>query len=129
MAMKRIHIKQLTLALSIMGVMALAASILVWGSEYKCSLYHRHPEKHTRIPVAKLLSERERPVAAEAMEVVRASLLQAASFAVGVLLFGLFCVAQPGFDWPPLVVRNDPAADRARCLIHFSFRPPPAMAA
>src|ERR1700739_1980559 len=65
MAMKRIHSKQLTLALSMTGAMLLAAAVLVWGSEYKCSLYHKHPEKHARIPVAKLLSERERVAAAQ----------------------------------------------------------------
>lgn len=124
--MKRIHRKQLTLALPMLGAMVLAAAVFVWGSQYKCSLYHRHPEKHARIPVAKLLSERERPVAAQETASTHAPLLQAVFPAFGLLLSALFRTVRPGFDRVVLAIQSDIWPRRTPSLIHFSFRPPPA---
>lgn len=126
--MNRILTKQLTLALMALAVACLASAVFLWGTGYKCSLYHKHPERHPRIAIAKLLSERERP-AADAAVSVRAPLPPALFFALGVLLAGLFRVARPGFAWVLPIVRNDTATDRISCLTHFSFRPPPAMTA
>lgn len=126
MALKRIHLKQLNLALSVIATIGLAAAVFLWGSEYKCSLYHKHPERHARIATAKLLSEQERPMAAEKTLSLRAPLPQAVFFALGVLLFGLFRITPMGRDQVLLGVRDESAADRTCCLIHFSFRPPPS---
>ncbi|MGA8111006.1 MAG: hypothetical protein WBD46_08725 [Acidobacteriaceae bacterium] len=125
--MKRVHTKQLALALSVMATAVLAMTVFVWGSEYKCSLYHKHPERHPRIAVAKLLSERERPAAAETVASARAPLSQAVFIALGVLLFGPLRGTRPGLDRVFLVVRNETAAGKTALLIHFSSRPPPAM--
>jgi hypothetical protein len=129
MAMKRIQAKQLTLALSVITSAVLAAAVFAWGSEYKCSLYHKHPEKHPRIAVAKLLSEQERPMAARAGSWLRAPLQQVVFFAPGVLVFEVFSKDRPGFERRIPPVQSDTAAHRTPCLTHFSFRPPPSIAA
>jgi len=55
--------KELALAISMAAMAVLAAAVLLWGVEYKCSLYRLHPEQQRRVAVAKLLSEKERPLA------------------------------------------------------------------
>lgn len=113
------------LTLSVIITVLLAAAVFVWGSEYKCSLYYGHSESRSPIPVAKLLSERERAAPAASVDV---RLDQAGFFALAVLLFGFFRGIRAGFNRVPVPVPNHPSVDRSCCLIHFSFRPPPAMA-
>ena len=125
--MKRIPAQKLTLTLSVIATVMLAAAVLVWGSEYKCSLYHRHPEKHTRVPIAKLLSERERPAAENPASSLCAPLLQVAFLALGIPLLALFGTVRPGFERIISAAQNIARISRPRCLIHFFFRPPPVM--
>ena len=126
--MKRIRAQQLTLTLSVIATVVLAAAVFVWGSEYKCSLYHRHPEEHTRVPIAKLLSERERPAAENPAASLHAPLPQATFLALGIALLALFHTVRPGFERIVPAAQNITRIRRPRCLIHFFFRPPPAMA-
>lgn len=124
--MKRIYPKRLMLALSMMAVV-LAAAVFLWGAEYKCSLYHGQRQKHPRIAIAKLLSERERPAALDRSR-LRAPVPEATYFALGFPLFGP--PRRAGFEridrgaW-----REAAGAGRIRCMVHFFFRPPPALAA
>jgi hypothetical protein len=124
--MNRILTKRLTLALMALAVACLASAVFLWGTEYKCSLYHKHPDRHPRITMAKLLSERERP-AGGAVPSVRASLPQTVFVALAMLVPGLFGRTRVGFDPILLPAPGVPAIDRSRFLIHFSFRPPPPM--
>lgn len=126
--MNRFLTKQMTLALMALAIACLASAVFLWGTGYKCSLYHKHPERHPRIAIAKLLSERERP-SADGVISMYAPLPPAVFFAVGILLTGFYRMARPGFNWVLQVVRNETTTDRISCLIHFSFRPPPAMTA
>jgi hypothetical protein len=126
--MKRTHAKQLTMALSLIAPFVLAAAVFLWGSEYKCSLYHRHPDKGSRIAIAKLLSERERRMPA-AVAVVHAPLSDTAFFALGLALDGLSRRAQLRFEQALPTIRKEDSAGSKPCLIHFPFRPPPPAAA
>lgn len=112
-----------------------ALTVFLWGSAYKCSLYHRHPEKHARVATAKLLSERERPVAPGIT--AQGQPPQALNPALGVPPFGHCSAAPPVHHWmaPAVPIAALPGTQRevsARgkpYLIHFSFRPPPALLA
>ncbi len=97
------------------------------GTEYKCSLYHKPPDRHPRVAMAKLLSERERPAGC-AVASARASLPHTAFVAPAMLLPGLFGRTRLGLNRIPLPDPGRSAADRSRFLIHFSSRPPPTMA-
>ncbi|HEX4037448.1 MAG TPA: hypothetical protein VHX37_05260 [Acidobacteriaceae bacterium] len=128
--MRHIPTRQLTLALSVTAAMVLAATVVLWGSEYKCSLYHGHPAQHARVAVAKLRSEKERPMAMRSTRRIQAPLPQAVFFALGgVLLSGLSRTPHADFDRPALTAPIELAGRRIPCLIHFSFRPPPALGA
>lgn len=110
-----------------MGAMVLAAAVLVWGSEYKCSLYYKHPEKHPPVAVAKLLSERERPMTSEAAALECAPQPQTICLALGAPLSGYFSVAWTRWDRVLPPVPSEVSARGTPYLTHFSFRPPPAM--
>lgn len=108
-----------------MATALLASAVFLWGAEYKCSLYHAHPQKHARVPMARLLSEKERPVAARDAGRVRAPLTLAAFFSLGVLLLAALRCRRAAVDSTPLRQARIPDRVRACCLNHFSFRPPP----
>lgn len=126
--MKRNHLKQLMLALSVTAAAALLGiTVFLWGTAYKCSLYPGHPKNHARVAVAKLLSERERPVGANQVNLVQAPLSRAVFFALGLALFGV----NEGFAQPWIAAplrRRTMRSRRACCVSHFSFRPPPSLA-
>lgn len=129
MAMKRLHTNQLTLALALTAAAVLAATVLLWGTEYKCSLYHRHPEKHTPVAMAKLLSERERPQATNQATLVSAPLSQTVFFALGLLLCEFFRKQRSAERWIAAPLRCWADSPRLRCCVnHFFFRPPPSLA-
>ena len=52
---------------ALMLAMALAFAVFVWGLQYKVSLYYSAAAQHA-IPAAKLLSQRERPLASAPLE-------------------------------------------------------------
>ena len=123
--MRPTHTRQLTLFLSLMATALLAAAVFLWGAEYKCSLYHAHPPKHTPVPMAKLLSEKERPVATGGAGLVRAPLTLAAFFSLSLLLPVALRFRRAGVDSTPLRWPRITNRLRPHCLNHFSFRPPP----
>jgi len=61
--MNRVLTRKLALAISMAAMAVLAAAVLLWVWSNKCSLYRLHPEQQRRVAVAKLLSEKERPLA------------------------------------------------------------------
>ncbi|WP_158824199.1 hypothetical protein [Granulicella sp. S156] len=52
---------------ALMLAVALAFAVFVWGLQYKVSLYYSAAAQHA-IPAAKLLSQRERPLASAPLE-------------------------------------------------------------
>ena len=57
--------------LAAMGVLSLAFAVFGWGIQYKLSLYNLPGSAPTSMPVAKLLSQKERPVYSTNVQVVR----------------------------------------------------------
>jgi hypothetical protein len=126
--MNRILTKRLTLALMTLAVACLASAVFLWGTEYKVSLYPHHLKSQPAVPVAKFLSERERPVVG-AEAVPQADVLALPAFFSLALLTVVFL--QPKrrpFPAVLLLGRGIRSIHRPPCLIHFSFRPPPGMA-
>lgn len=125
--MKRFHTSKAALAFSLGAMSVLAITVFLWGVEYKCSLYHRHPEKHPRMVAAKLLSETERPRAHSATSWLRVVLLP---FAAPALL--LFLIARDrrrgGLRFTPTILRTKCCSPQLSRLVHFFFRPPPILA-
>jgi hypothetical protein len=129
-AMRRIHTSQLALAFSVAAATLLAATVVLWGSEYKCSLYHQHPPQHARIATAKLLSENERPEKTHITSRTPTLPTQAMFFPVaGPLFFSSLRRRRMGFDRMAVALENESQARRVPCLIHFAFRPPPPLSA
>ncbi len=111
------------------AVVCLASAVFLWGTEYKCSLYHKHLKKHPRIAAAKLLSEQERRVTVHSAASARFPLSEAVRFAPGMLRTTHLCRKQAGMDPIPLPRSHEPATNRRAFLIHSSVRPPPRTAA
>lgn len=113
----------MTLVVTATGCIVLAAAVFLWGLEYKVSLYPGHEAK--RIPIAKLLSERERPAS------VPSGAMAGPSAALVLLTLAWFlAVAIP--DRPrisraatALTAAGGFARRAASCFVYFSFRPPP----
>ncbi len=126
--MKRFQLRRLTLAIYAVVAAALAASVFLWGLEYKCSLYLLPSRALHSLPVAKLLSERERPVKVRAMQHVRAPLSVAATFLLWLLLVARFRSRRAGLRSEPLPLQRICDGLRVCSLTHFSFRPPPVPA-
>lgn len=80
------------LALALMALLAgwLSASVFLWGTQYKTSLYPEHRSSWDQVPFAKLLSERERP--SEAHFTSADTLLKAS----GACLVGVFLLSRAG---------------------------------
>jgi hypothetical protein len=124
--MNRILTKRVTLALVTAAVACLALAVLLWGTEYKVSLYPHHYRPQRAVPVAKLLSERERPTVDVAVVQCIDALALPTFLSLGLLL--TFAVAPDDRDpspSEPLAPVGTESIHRIGCLIHFSFRPPP----
>jgi hypothetical protein len=126
--MKRFDAKQRVMALSVLATAALGLLVFCWGIAYKCSLYHKHAPEHTRIAVAKLLSEKERPVAEGGGRRMQAPLTQRVLLVQGVPLPEYFQKRRGGFDAILPALPCGGATVGIHCLIHFASRPPPLAA-
>lgn len=124
--MKQAHTSRLTLLLMVTAAGILAAALLLWGTEYKVSLYRSPSKAPASMPRAKLLSEKERAVAAER--------LQARMLPPLACLTVWFTASAAQSGMPTRSRGPQPRRrtlqDRHRycCLSRFSFRPPPAFA-
>lgn len=124
--MKRIHTQQATLLLIATTAAILAASVFLWGTEYKLSLYPQGRTARVAIPYAKLLSERERPA------VVHVNLATFRSLAAPTLALILCAPAirdsRKAFTFAAPALFGDPAVSHLFRFPPLWFRPPPAPA-
>jgi hypothetical protein len=127
MPMKRFHLRRLTLAIYATVAAALAATVFLWGLEYKCSLYPLPSHVLQSVPVAKLLSERERPVKVQATHLARAPLAMAATFVLWLLFADWFRNRCAGLRPEPLPLQPTCAGLRFCSLARFLPRPPPVL--
>lgn len=119
--------RQRRLVLMVVAAGVLAVSVLAWGTEYKVSLYPaQHRESREPVPFAKLLSERERPLASHGFDAYTAIRTAAA---LTVLLFAS-AVRQPRCSRDAWILGLVPRPNSLRlpCLSHLWFRPPPVPA-
>src|ERR1035441_7385865 len=110
---------------SAIAVLFLAFTVLGWGTGYKMSLYHRDGNSSPTIPVAKLLSQKERPSTTQVVE----SLLpvppnhQPSSYYPAIiivaLMFGLRLIVS---DSMLEVERDDSHKQRSAHTSFFSFQ-------
>jgi hypothetical protein len=109
------------------SILLLALAVFGWGLHSKLSLYHIRARASETAPIAKLLSERERPMdMAQHSNVNHADLHRATLTAVVVLM------PEPSQDVPQIRPRRDapPAASRTLALKGPALRrPPPSFAA
>jgi hypothetical protein len=122
--MNRRRTRKFTLVLMVVFYALLAAAVFLWGTEYKVSLYPVQ-RKASTVPVAKLLSEKERPAARPIAETLHRRLSLPASCAFLLLLAVRLRNRRASFRFAPLTSPARPIGHRIASLIHFSFRPPP----
>jgi hypothetical protein len=117
----------------VMGIVFLALAVFGWGIKYKISLYDPPGSLSTYMSHAKLLSQKERPVSSNNLDLVRPSLLEAPSsisypsFSVASIMLVLCCTTAS--LWM-LTRAKDGDSYRQRCAfdsIYFFFRPPPVL--
>lgn len=105
-------------------VALLAAAVFLWGTAYKVSLYPVQNNAST-IPVAKLLSEKERPAPKPKVKSVRSRLLVAARCTLWLFLAARFRDRRAALRIEPVIVLLRPSVRTLALLHRFSFRPPP----
>jgi len=105
-------------------VALLAAAVFLWGVEYKVSLYPVQRKAPT-VPVAKLLSEKERPAANPVAMSLGLRLSLAACCTFLLLLAARLRFRRAGFRSAPLPSPAKLIGHRIASLPHFAFRPPP----
>ena len=114
----------------VIGVLVLAFAVFGWGVQYKRSLYDPPDSVSTRIPHAKLLSPKERPVSSVNLGSVlpaspKSELAILPIFLIYVIVFGsLFVMSSRSWDMPKGI---DSSKQRRANSNYFSFRPPPVL--
>ena len=114
-----------------LGILVLAIAVFGWGIKYKLSLYDAPGSFSTHVAQAKLLSQKERPVAHTVVDsarvaslLPRSSILYAAMWAA-TLIFALHLVVALR---SATVTADGSLRQRFVHLSFFSFRPPPVTA-
>jgi hypothetical protein len=107
-----------------LGLLMLAMAVFVWGLQYKLSLYHGKDAVSHSAPAAKLLSEKERPVTALALDAPSQPVFLP-------VLPALFLLALTPTLYPAFRSFQSPSANRAPArrsyfLPPLFFRPPPS---
>lgn len=110
-----------------MGIVTLALAIFVWVVQYKLSLYDAPVDHATTVLQAKLLSPKERSMAAqvstESLPETQASLPVVLSF-IAIVLLGLHDSPSAGCTRRGRGISIH--VDRHATCTYFSFKPPPA---
>ena len=112
------------------AVLFLGFTVLGWGTGYKVSLYHRPGGPSSSIPVAKLLSQKERPSTTQAAEGVLPLVpnhepsVYYVAIIVATFVYGLRLSVSPRMRE---VALDDSCKQRSAHSNFFFFRPPPAL--
>lgn len=128
MPMESFRNRKLALLVSVAATTVLAAAVFLWGLEYKCSLYSVPSQSLHSVPIAKLLSERERPPQARAADPMRAAFLLASFFSFLLWVLGRARDCRPGLHAIPLRQLRVCHGFRVSSLPPFFSRPPPFFA-
>jgi hypothetical protein len=112
---------------TVFAVLLLAFTVFGWGTAYRLSLYQHDGGSSSTIPIAKLLSQKERPSTTKVVE----SLLpespnhQPSSYYSAIIIVALMFGFQLAFSGSVLEVGFDDWRKQPH-MSFFSFRPPPA---
>jgi hypothetical protein len=123
--MNQRRIRQITLAITAVAVAVLALAVFLWGVEYKMSLYPAQRPAPTRVPMAKLLSESERPASRQAASSLRTTVSLGLFFTLGLFLTSWLRGHRAGPQLRAALSASPADGPRRSAMHHFFFRPPP----
>jgi hypothetical protein len=105
------------------GLLMLAMAVFAWGLQYKLSLYKSNTIAHTA-PEAKLLSEKERPLAAQALD-TQAPQLPALPLAPALMVLAMALAFDPAMGYFRSYDAQRVQIPQPACLRRIFYRPPP----
>ena len=110
--------------------MLLGLAVLLWGTEYKVSLYPIPLHNHLGVPQAKLLSEKERPRKADCLSSTTPRLRSWPSAHLLAIPAAIPLPRARSLSSEPSAPSSsrDQSTYRGRSMNHFFFRPPPTPA-
>jgi hypothetical protein len=114
-----------------LGILLLAIAVFGWGIKYKLSLYDAPGSFSTHIAQAKLLSQKERPVAHTAVDSARAASPQGYSSILGAAIWAatfIFTLQLAVALRCATLTADGLLRPRFAHSSFFSFRPPPITA-
>jgi hypothetical protein len=114
---------------TVFAVLFLAFMVLGWGTGYKMSLYHQQGSPSSSIPVAKLLSQKERPSTTQAAEGIlpQRPNHQPSVYYVAIIASLMFGLGLSVSVWMRESAMYDTRSQRSAHSNFFFFRPPPAL--
>ena len=107
-----------------LGLLMLSLAVFGWGLQYKLSLYQNKNSITHQAPVAKLLSQKERPATAQLLNARSPEAPAFAAFEFVAMAF-LLCLTAARFLRSGGPERSRPP--RPPCLQALFFRPPPVL--
>ena len=107
-----------------LGLLMLSLAVFGWGLEYKLSLYQGQNSITHQAPVAKLLSQKERPASAQALAAPFPEVPVLTAFVL-VAMASLLRLASTRYLRTGSIERSRPP--RPPCLQALFFRPPPVL--
>ena len=107
-----------------LGLLMLSLAVFGWGLQYKLSLYQSKNSIAHLTPEAKLLSQKERPATAQALD---ARTPQAPVFAAFVFVAMASLLRQAAARYLRIESRERSRPSRPPCLQALFFRPPPVL--
>jgi hypothetical protein len=107
-----------------LGFLMLSLAVFGWGLQYKLSLYQGKDSITHQAPVAKLLSQKERPATAQTLD-ARFPEVPAFTAFVFVAMASLLRLAATRYLRTGSIERSRPP--RPPCLQALFFRPPPVL--
>jgi hypothetical protein len=114
----------------VLTALSLALTVLGWGTGYKMSLYHCSGGPPPSIPVAKLLSQKERPSATRMADGIlpAPSNHQSSMYYPAIIMVAFsFALRLAVLIWMRRATLNDNRRQNFFHSIFFFFRPPPAL--
>jgi hypothetical protein len=107
-----------------LGFLMLSLAVFGWGLQYKLSLYQSKDSITHQAPVAKLLSQKERPATAQTLDAQSPEVPVFTAFVL-VAMASLLRLAATRYLRTGSIERSRPP--RPPCLQALFFRPPPVL--
>jgi hypothetical protein len=110
-----------------LGLLMLSLAVFGWGLQYKLSLYQSKDSITHLAPVAKLLSQKERPAATQGV-VARSPEVPPSPFVAALVLVAVaLCLRQAAARYLRTGSMEKSRPSRPPCLQAVLFRPPPVL--